>query len=369
MTTAWTGDHLRRIEAAAVSRLPVYAPTDYARPLPELYYWDMWAVQGRDGRIADVAGRELWMALTAPDRGDPSRRHFEAKIRLLERRGDRWADLGPVLPDGDVPYQREWAGSAVWDGGRLELYFTGAGLADKPGGYQQALYEAFAASSPDGLPVGWTRPRRILADPGPDYMPADDHEGEAGKIKAYRDPAYFRDPVDGSEYLAFTASLAGGRHEYNGAFGLARKVDGEWRLLPPPIHALGTNNELERAHIVFHDSRYYAFWVTQRSTFAPGVDAGPNGLYGMVSEDIAGPYRPLNGSALVLANPVAEPHQAYSWFVTGELLVSSFVDFAGLGCAAPPGDPGLQNAHFVGAPAPLAKLWIDGDTCRLAGEA
>jgi levansucrase len=366
MTTAWTPDHVRHIAPGAAALVPAITAVDRSGLADGLLYWDMWPIQDQFGRVAAHHGRELWMALTAPDRGDPGLRHFEAKIRLLERRDGRWRDLGPVLPDQPVPYEREWAGSAMTDGLRVSLFFTGAGTATRPGGYQQALYEAHATLGADGLPTGWSAPALALGAGGVAYQPADAHEGEPGRIKAFRDPAWFRDPADGAEYLVFTASLAGSTSAYNGAVGIARRTASGWQPLPPLIHADGVNNELERAHLVWHKGRYYAFWATQRGTFAPALRHAPTGLYGMVADRLAGPWRPLNGSGLVLANPEDEPTQTYSWFVSADLVVSSFVDVWGLGGTACPSDPAALAARFGGVPAPLLRLAIDGDACTLA---
>ena len=366
MTTAWTADCVHKIKTSRIPRIPIIESDRPASLDPDRVYWDMWPIQDRDGFVASIHGRELWMALSAPDRGDPGLRHFEAKIRLIERTGAGWSDLGDVLPEFAVGYEREWAGSAVTDGETVSLYFTAAGTDQRPGGYQQRLVEAHARIGPEGLPTAWSEPRASISEFAPEYMLADAHEGEAGKIKAFRDPAYFRDPADGQEHLIFTASLAGSRSDHNGAVGIARRTGKGWKLLPPLIHADGVNNELERAHVVYHKGAYYAFWVTQRSTFAPGLTHAPNGLYGMVSDHLLGEYRPLNGTGLVLANPDDEPLQSYSWFVTRELVVSSFIDFPGLKGAPLPANPAEANRLFGGAPAPLLQLAIDGDRCELA---
>ena len=352
MTTAWTHLHVEGIRVPDVARLSCYPPELVARPRPELHYWDMWPVQDRDGNVANVRAREFWMVLAAPDEDDPSARHFASKIHLLERLGGDWKDLGPVLPDREVPYEREWSGSAIWSEGRFTLWFTGAGLAEAPGGYQQALFETVASSDGDGCPRDWTVPRPILTDLTSDYIAANEHEGEAGRIKAFRDPAYFRDPVDGQEYLVWTASSPAGGSEYTGAIGLARRVAGEWKLLPPLIHSGGVNNELERAHVVYAQGRYLVFWATQASTFAPDLPGAPTGLYGMIADTLFGPYRPLNGTGLVLANPASRPSQGYSWSVTRELLVSSFVDRLD------------EDGAFAGAPAPLEELALDVENAR-----
>lgn len=359
MPSAWTPDHVAGIISPPPGEVP---PLDC--PVPPSggegrYYWDMWPVQRPDGTIAHLGGREMWMVLTAPDRGDPGLRHFEAKIHWLERTGedgDKWIDRGPVLPEWVAPYEREWAGSALLDGDRLTLFFTGAGTAERPGGYQQRLFEASAPVAGNGTVGEWTQPVPSIAILTPEYCAADAHEGEPGRIKAFRDPAFFRDPADGSDYLVFTASLAGTASDYNGAIGLARRDGNGWALLAPLLHADGVNNELERAHVVFRDGHYYAFWVTQRATFAPEVPAGPTGLYGMVADALAGPWHPVNGSGLVLANPVDDPQRCYSWFVSAEGITASFVD-----------DPAGHG--FAGVPAPLLTLDLRGDCVTFAHRA
>lgn len=352
MTSAWKAEHVRQITPEAGERIPAVAVPDRSGLDEGRIYWDMWPVQDAGGARAMLGERELWMALTAPDRGDPALRHFEAKIHWIERRGDQWVDCGPVLPDQAVPYEREWAGTALYRDGAITLYFTAAGTAARAGGYQQELWSASAPVGADGQVGDWSFPAPLVTGYGPHYMPADAHEGEPGMIKAFRDPAWFRDPADGSEYLAFTASLAGSDSAFNGAFGIARRVGPDWVLTPPCLHAEGVNNELERAHLVFHMKHYYAFWSTQSATFAPDLRHAPGGLYGMVADSMAGPWRPLNGTGLVLANPTARPQQTYSWFVDASLAVCSFVDL-------------LPDGSFGGVPAPLLQLELDGDRAGL----
>lgn len=352
MTSVWTADHVRRIAPGTGGPIPPVERPERSALDPARLYWDMWPVQDASGHRAAIGGRELWMALTAPDRGDPGLRHFEARIHWIERHDATWLDRGPVLPDFAVPYEREWAGSALLREGVVTLFFTAAGTAARGGGYQQELWSAHAPIGADGLPGDWSSPAPLVTGYSDHYMPADAHDGEPGAIKAFRDPAWFRDPADGAEYLAFTASLAGSPSAFNGAFGLARKEASGWVLTAPCIHAEGVNNELERAHLVFHGKHYYAFWSTQTATFAPDLRHAPGGLYGMVAESMAGPWRPLNGTGLVLANPAASPQQTYSWYVDASLTVCSFVD-------------ALPDGTFGGVPAPLLQLELDGERAGL----
>ena len=366
MTSAWTHEHVSRIAEQDFPAVRLISG-NYARPLlPGILLWDMWPVQYPDGSIAQIDGGSLWMALAAPDRSDPGLRHFEARIRLLHLKNSEWRDLGWALPDTDYAFEREWAGTALLKGQTVTLFFTAAGRADHPGGYQQRLFEAHGTLQPDGHIADWSDLRESVTNSGELYELANQQEGEPGKITAFRDPAHFCDPADGQEYLLFTASLAGSTSEYNGAVGIARRSgeDG-WELLPPLLHADGVNNELERAHMVARDGRYYLFWVTQAGTFDPAGPIGPTGLYGMVSNQLFGDYEPINGSGLILANPHEEPSQTYSWHVTKELLVSSFVDHWGLKGRSLANDPQLAADSFGGTPAPFVRLVLDGNRASL----
>lgn len=363
--SCWAESHVAGLAGKVLPEAPLVTAVE-ARPLiPGLDLWDMWPLQERDGSTAAVAGGDLWMALSSPQLGDPVLRHFHARIRLIHRKGGVWRDLGNLLPDGFGPGNREWAGSAVRDGNVVTLFYTAAGRAGQAGGYQQRLFQTTGTLEPDGCIHGWSAPvESVLADGGV-YLPADQTEGEPGRIWAFRDPAHFRDPANGSDYLAFTASLAQSQSGYRGAVGIARAGAGGWTLLPPLVHADGLNNELERPHVLHRDGHYYLFWSTQRSVFAPDAASGPNGLYGMVAESLAGPWRPLNGTGLVIANPQAEPGQCYSWWVTDGLDVISFIDHWGLQGRSLADDPALARASFGGTPAPMLKIALDGDRSTL----
>ena len=194
-------------------------------------------------------------------------------------------------------------------------------------------------------------------------------EGRPGFIKGFRDPAFFRDPADGAAYLLFTGSLKRSTSAWNGVIGIARADDASlsrWSILPPLLCADGLNNEQERPHVVHHGGLYYLFWSTQRHVFAPDGPSGPNGLYGMVSPSLSGPYTPLNGSGLVAANPEEAPFQTYSWWVNGELEVFGFIDLVGVEGGVKQDDPAWRRAHFGGIPAPRFTLELDGDKARVA---
>ncbi|WP_313804402.1 glycoside hydrolase family 68 protein [Sphingobium sp.] len=356
MTTSWTATHVAAIPADPPAIAPI-TERHLAQASADLGLWDAWPVQMRDGTpILLKGGAELWMALAAPRFSDPDMRHGQARIHLFRHQGGRWIPLGPAMPDGFSPGSREWSGSALLDesSGDVILYFTAAGRrGEGVPTFEQRMFSARARLTDEGKLVDWDDLREVIP-PNPSlYMPTT-AGGAIGTIKAFRDPAYFRDPADGRHHLFFAGSLAGSSSAFNGVVGIASAPadrPGEWTIGPPLISADGLNNELERPHVVHHDGRYYLFWSTQAHVFDPAGPIGPTGLYGMVADALAGPWRPLNGTGLVFANPAAAPAQSYSWMVLPDLSVTSFIDNWG----------GGQDRRFGGTFAPFVRLWIDGD--------
>lgn len=339
-----------------------------ARPiLPALDLWDCWPLAHEDGRTAIHQGRSYWFFLSAPRFPDPGQRHDAARIRLLSHGADGWRDHGDALPSALSPGSREWAGSAVLhdDGQSVTLLFTAAGRHGQPQTFEQRLFAASGRLGPDG-PAGWADPVELVTADGLRYVRASEAEGRPGMIKAFRDPAWFRDPATGLSHILFTGSAGWSNHDYNGVVGLATLDGGRWRLDDPLVEAIGINNELERAHVVVQGGLYYLFWSTQRRTFAPGGVSGPNGLYAMVAEQLAGPYRPVNGSGLVAGNPQDEPTQGYSWWVTGEGAVWSFIDHWGMEGRSFEAFPALLRSQFGGTPAPVFHLTFDNDRVLIA---
>ena len=325
--------------------------------------WDMWPLALADGSPAEIMGAELWMILASPKFDDPDQRHDHARIRLIHGRSCTWRDCGDALPDGFSPGAREWSGSAVLspETGAVTLYFTAAGRPGHPElRFEQRLFQTHGVLDTSGaLPaiMGWSTPAESVTSDGLDYVRTESAPLTPGMIKGFRDPGFFRDPVDGRDYLLFTGSKAGSSHSHNGLIGLAQSDGkGAWSLQPPILDADGLCNEMERPHIVHQGGLYYLFWSSQSAVFAPSGPFAPTGLYGMVAPSVRGPFRPLNGSGLVICNPAASPQQAYCWWVTPDLKVASFVDK----WQAPPGE-----RKFGGVLAPELQLCLEGETTRL----
>jgi levansucrase len=375
LTSHWWPEHLDRLAITPEVTIPSI-PLNLPRPLiPGLDLWDMWPAQLADGRTADFDGATLWFVLSAPVGPDPDLRHFDARIRLLTERNGQWHDCGNALPGDLNPGSREWAGSAVYDedDGRLTLYFTAAGhRGDARDSWAQRLFEVDASVTIDGSLASlsnWSAMRESLVADDVHYVPVLPGMGIPGFIKGFRDPAFFQDPISGRRFLLFTASLKQGRSDWNGAIGIAEQNEhGQWQSLSPLVSMDGVNNELERPHIIVSNGHYYLFFSTQTKMFAPGVIAGPNGLYAMFADQPLGPWLPVNGSGLVAANPASAPFQCYSWWVTDDRRVHGFADLLDCAAADCVDDPQWRRSHFGGVPAPRFRLILEGDRAWIADD-
>lgn len=364
----WLPEHVATIGDNGYSVAPVFARAIVPNILPDHDVWDHWPVLHEDGSLAEVDGGFLVIALTAPTALDPDRRHDVARMRLFHVVDRRFRDLGHVLPPPLSPGTREWAGSAVLlpGGSRIKLYFTAAGRrGEKILTYHQRLFETVAdlvvTVGATALSI-WEPPVESVRADGVMYQADTEGGGAIGTIKAFRDPFYFRSPT-GEDLLLFTASDPRVESAWNGLVGLARRENGEWKLHPPLVSAPGLNNELERPHALVHDGGVYLFWSTQRKVFRPGGPAGPTGLYGVVADQWGAPWRPLNGTGLVFANPAAAPDQAYSFQVLPDLSMWSFADMPETNEI--PADARARRERFVGGPAPVLRLRLRGEEAGL----
>lgn len=352
----------------ALPELPTITAADAVPIAPQLDLWDSWPLQHEDGSTAVIDGAQIWFFLSAPRFDDPGQRHFHARIRMMRLANGAWQDLGDAFPDGFSPGNAEWAGSCVLhdDGRTVTLYFTASGRRGLGRSFEQRIFASMGVLDDTGVPGNWAAARELFCADGQRFMRADQTEGAPGAIKAFRDPAWFRDPKDGQAYLLFTGSAGWSDDPHNGLIGYARQVGSRWELGEPLIHAVGVNNEMERPHIVVRSGRYYLFWSTQRHTFSPKAHAGPNGLYCAVADRFGGPWVPVNTGGLVATNPVDEPTQAYSWWVTGEGEVWSFVDHWGMEGRNFADHPQTLRAQFGGTPAPVFRLTFNGRSVEIA---
>lgn len=363
--TLWTLDILASLTNGGFAQAAIIEAENAMPMSPDLDVWDAWPLADPSGHPVAWRGGEIWFALAVVRADDPEQRHHLARIHHFHRIGDAFTHLGQTLPEDISPGARQWSGSARWEDGKVTLYFTATGhKGDASLSYYQRLFLTHAALPEDGEFGTWSQPVEFLQADSHFYQPANENEGEPGKIKAFRDPSHYRGQ-DGQDYVLFSGSSGTNPSLYDGVIGAAIAQGGKYQLLPPLIDAAGACNELERAHIVDHKGLLYLFWSSQGGVFSPGVSA-PTGLYGAVAETIEGPWTFLNGHGLVVANPGEQPTQAYSWWVLPDLSVTSFVDYWGPEDNSRP-EQEMRRARFGGTFAPFIQIELDGATSRVVG--
>jgi levansucrase len=373
--SVWAPAHLQALSRTTLPAAALIGAAGAQPVLPDLDLWDLWPLQLDDGSVARIAGGEVWMILSAPRLPDPGDRHDVARTRLLHRVGNNWRDCGNLFPDGHTPGSREWSGSARYNPatGRITAYFTAAGRAGEAvRTMEQRLFQTTGQLVlTDGAPriTDWQSAEPCVVNDGRWYIDVARDYGRPGAINGFRDPYWFRDPADGRAYILFTGSLPGSPHLHKGVIGLAEARDPEgaagFAPCPPIVSADGLCNELERPHMFVQHGLYYLFWSSHDNMFSPEGANAPTGLFGMVGTSVRGPFKPLNGTGLVVCNPAAEPRQAYCWQVLPTLEVCSFVDHWGLKGRDPARDASLNRAQFGGTIAPMLKLALDGTTTKI----
>lgn len=392
-TPLWTREQAGRVERRDGATLPIVYPPD--RPMaPDLHIWDTWFLRNRDGTIADIDGYRVILSLTASAELLPGKRHDVATIRYFySRDGRTWTCGGPIFDD-DALGSRQWAGSALYDDdGQVYVFYTASGTRgeDEITYTQRIAVGAGGTIETDGdldgggLTISGPFDHRVLLEP--DGRRYEREDQSRGMIYTFRDPWFFEDSTLGETCLLFEANtpildrgaqtrygVDSAHLEYNGSVGIAVSPSGdptEWELQGPLLEGVGTNQELERPHLIRADDRYYLFISSHEHTFAPGLE-GYDALYGFVADSLRGAYEPLNGSGLVLTNPASAPFQTYSWLAyphREEVLVSSFFnyyDLRGLSlddvANLPPEE---QQRRFGGTLAPTARLTLEGTETRI----
>ncbi|WP_265112233.1 glycoside hydrolase family 68 protein [Halosolutus halophilus] len=387
----WTRSQAAGIERTDETVAPIVYPPD-SEIDPDVHLWDTWLLRTRDGSIAEIDGYRVIFSLTAPSDLLPGTRHDVATIRYFySSDGRNWTCGGPVFPEGTAFGSRQWAGSALYDDDRLFLFYTAAGSRDEDDlSYTQRIAVGAGgriAADENGVSIAGPFEHEILLEPDGEYYEREDQS--RGMIYTFRDPWFFEDPRSGETCLLFEANTPipdpegedrfdadPAALDFNGSVGIAVSPSGDptdWTLEPPLLEGAGTNQELERPHVVVQDGSYYLFVSSHEHTFAPGI-TGYDALYGFVANSLRGEYAPLNDSGLVVTNPERAPFQTYSWLAyphRDEILVSSFFnyyDLQGLSlddvAYLPPAE---QQRRFGGTLAPTLRLAAENAETRILG--
>jgi levansucrase len=358
---AWTREHVEAIRLHHEVMAPSI-PRDFPVMSDAVWVWDTWPLTDLNMRPLRFDGWHVIFSLVAPREIAFHDRHPIASIGWFSSRDGRsWRYRGLAMSGGSALGTRQWSGCAVLIGDRVQLFYTASGdrSGDDPDWLTndpvQRIALATATITTTTGDIALTGPQfadsRIIAEAdGRLYQTAEQARG-GEIIYGFRDPFVF---ADGSDiFMTFCGNRAGPGC-FNGNVGLARALDErleDWQLLPPLLHAEAVNQQLERPHFVVRNGRHHLFFVSHAETYAPGL-TGPDGLYGFVGEGLRSDYRPLNGSALVVANQPGRQPQRYADYVMPNWFVEGFIDTVG--------------DRFGGTLAPTLRLEVDGTRAWVA---
>lgn len=344
-----------QFDAASIKNLPSAKGFDEAGNPIDLDVWDSWPLQNADGTAANYHGYHLVFALA----GDP-KRSWDTHIYLFyqkigETSVESWKFAGRVFKDSDkyssndpiLKYQaEEWSGSAtLTSDGKVRLFYTDRHPWDIQAGFygkQTLTTSQVDLSQPDSdtIKVDGVEDLKSIFDGGDGTIYQNVMQGiqDPNDNHTLRDPHYVED--NGHKYLVFEANTGttdgyqglqslfnqiyyGGNVHFfqtekdkllqspkknaaalaNGALGII-ELNNDYTLkkvMKPLITSNTVTDEIERANVFKMNGHWYLFTDSRGSKMT--IDGiGSNDIYmlGYVSESLTGPYRPLNGSGLVL---------------------------------------------------------------------
>ena len=386
--TIWTRADALKIKEDQIETTQPLVSENFPILSDKVFVWDTMPLRQLDNTVVSVNGWSVMLTLTAkrqPEKYVDSNGNYQIKEDWEDRHGrayiaywfsrdsKSWSYGGRVMAEGVSPTTREWAGTPILlnDKGDVDLYYTCV----EPGATIAKVSGKIKTSSNGVTMEGFEEVNPLFEADGIYYQTQ-----EQNSYFNFRDPSPFIDPVDGKLYMVFEGNVAGDRGSHilgdkeignvpagtvtpdgaryqAGCIGLAVAKDlsgDEWEILPPLVTAVGVNDQTERPHYVFKDGKYYLFTISHKFTYAEGL-TGPDGVYGFVSENLTGPYRLMNGNALVLGNPSAQPFQTYSHCVMQNGLVTSFIDSV----------PTKSGFRIGGTEAPTVSIELDGDTSTI----
>ena len=361
-STAWTRADALKIHADDTTTTQPKVPYNFkSMSNKNVFIWDTMPLRDLNNEIVSVNGWSVIFTLTATRRpneikdkngnyditADWVSRHGRAFMAYWYcKDGKSWIYGGRVMAEGVSPTKAEWAGTPILtdNKGNIDLYYT---CVDSKNATIAKVKGKIVTTTSQVTLQGFTQVKQLFGADGKYYQT----KAQNSSFN-FRDPSPFINPKDGKLYMFFEGNVAGNRGSHAigtteigsvppgtpavpanantkvGCVGLAVATDltGEkWELLPPLVTAVGVNDQTERPHFVYQDNKYYLFTISHAYTYAAGLK-GPDGVYGFVSENLTGPYRPLNGSGLVLGNPSSQPLQTYSHLVMKNGLVTSFIE-------------------------------------------
>jgi levansucrase len=382
-----------QFDASTIKNLPSAKGYDQFGNLIDLDVWDSWPLQNADGTVADYHGYHLLFALAGdPKRGWDTHIHLFYQ-KNGDTSIDSWKYAGRVFKDSDhlasndpilKNQAEEWSGSAtLTSDGKVRLFYTDRdSWAPDTGHYgKQTLTTAQVnLSQPDAATLkidGVQDLKSVFDGDGKLYQnvmqgyQASDPAANVWDNHTLRDPHYVEDEK-GHKYLVFEANTGtedgyqgeqslynrayyGGNKQFfeaelnkllqgpkkrdaemaNGALGIIELNDDYSlkKVMKPLIASNTITDEIERANIFKMNNKWYLFTDSRGSKMTiDGIGAKDVYMLGFEADSLTGPYKPLNGSGLVLNMDLNyyDPTFTYSHFAvpqkgSNDVVITSYI--------------------------------------------
>ncbi|MCQ2009535.1 glycoside hydrolase family 68 protein [Sporolactobacillus sp. STSJ-5] len=373
--------------------------------------WDSWPLQNPDGTVAEYNGYHIVFAMS----GANQLYMFYQKVG--ETSLESWKSAGRVFADEDLSHSndellkkltQEWSGSAYKIGNKIRLFYTGNLDHHSIGGYgnEQVLSTAKIDVDSDstGLKISDIEDHKSIFDgDGKTYQTFNQFSNlgmsNSGDNHCLRDPHYVEE--NGRKYLVFEGNTgtANGYQEYRALFNkayyggnddyfnssknslLARtdrnnvikanaaigiiELNEDYSLksvMKPLVTANLVTDEIERPNVVKINGKWYLFTITKG--YNQRVDGFPSDntyMLGYVSDNLTGPYKPLNKTGLVLVGNEGYNSRTYTYAYYGmpvssgsnNLLITSYMTNRNISST--------QHSTF----APSFLLTVNGDQTQV----
>ena len=403
-TSVWTRAQARKIQLDnPTTTQPL---VDYFFPQmsnKDVWIWDTMPLRDLNNKICSINGWNVMFTLTSikdytllnsDGNYDPvadfNNRHGKAFMALwFCRDAKSWVYGGRVTKDGvnGGTDKREWAGTPILvdDKGNVDLYYTvptgnTVTIKNENAFIKKSKGKLYTNDNGVFVDTYFTSSNTLITADGKYYQTK-----EQRSDTNFRDPAPFINPQDGRLYMLFEGQIAlpesehyitskeigyappnfsyvDGDRSKSACIGIAVAKDlsgDEWELLPPLISSLGVQDQMERPHLVFKDGKVYVFTISHVWSGGSGLNFS-DGVYGFVSDNLFGEYKPLNGSGIVLGNPLSNKFQTYSHYV----MQDSWVVTSFLASAKKSGSPNRVG----GVEARSVRLVLDGNETYMTEE-
>jgi levansucrase len=346
-----------QFDTSTIKNIPSAVKYDENGNKIELDVWDTWPLQNADGTVAEYNGYQIVFGLA----GDPKVGSDTFIYMFYKKIGDTsldsWKNAGRVFKNTDKlgpndpilnNQAEEWSGSAtLTSDGEVRLFYTNRHpWAPEQGFYgKQTLTTAqinVSKANADTLKIDGVEDFKSIYDGGngKNYQTIDQAfgGGDYADNHTLRDPHYVEE--NGHKYLVFEANTGsetgyqGEKSLFNKAYyggseiffqdeknkllqsskkDLAEKANGALGIIElnddytfkkemkPLIASNTVTDEIERANVFELNGKWYLFTSSRGSKMTiDGIDNEDIYMFGYVSDSLNGPYKPLNGTGLVL---------------------------------------------------------------------